>query len=89
MKLEGSWNCRLVPLSRRSSRRTGVWHYATTRTAANSSPEEIMRRLNRAYRLLIDYCASYRYTFREEDVARAYPAEQCVRRYAEGWFDGP
>jgi DnaJ-class molecular chaperone len=48
-----------------------------------------MKRLNWAYKLLTDYCAHYRYTFRGEDVARAYPEEECIRRYAHGWFDGP
>jgi DnaJ-class molecular chaperone len=63
--------------------------YHPDRGELDRGSEETMKRLNRAYRLLIDYCASYGYTFRDEDVARAYPNEQCVRRYAEGWFDGP
>ena len=45
--------------------------------------------LNRAFRLLTDYCPSYRYGFAEEDVHRAYPEEGVTERYARGWFGGP
>jgi DnaJ-class molecular chaperone len=45
--------------------------------------------LNRAFRLLSDYCAAYRYSFREPDVRRAYPEEEVTERYGRGWFDGP
>lgn len=48
-----------------------------------------MKKLNWAYKVLIDYCSCSRYTFRREDVARAYPEEEYIRRYAHGWFDGP
>jgi DnaJ-class molecular chaperone len=51
--------------------------------------EERMKRLNWAYEVLMDYCVRYKYTFREEDVARAYPEEEYLRRYVRGWFDGP
>ena len=51
--------------------------------------EERMKKLNWAYKLLMEYCAHYKYTFREEDIARAYPEEEYLRRYAYGWFDGP
>ena len=48
-----------------------------------------MKRLNEAYKLLMDYCARYKYTFDEEDVARAYPDEWYWKRYVCGWFDEP
>jgi len=48
----------------------------------------MMKRLNWAYRLLIEYCARYKYPFKEEDVDRAYPEERLMRRYGRGWFDG-
>jgi DnaJ-class molecular chaperone len=51
--------------------------------------QEKMKKLNWAHKLLTEYCNQYRYTFTEEDVARAYPEETYLRRYAYGWFDGP
>ena len=51
--------------------------------------DEMMKEINRAYRLLKDYCEHYRYTFSEEDVNRAYPGESYRRRYVNGWFQGP
>jgi curved DNA-binding protein CbpA len=56
--------------------------------AAGKETEEKMRRLNGAYKLLMDYCNNYNYSFREEDVARAYPHDEYLRRYYYGWFDG-
>ena len=49
--------------------------------------EEMMKQLNAAYKLLIDYCDSYSYSFREEDVAKAYPYEEHLRKFQHGWFD--
>ena len=48
--------------------------------------EETMKRLNWAYKLLMDYCNDYKYSFREKDVARTYPEEEYFRRYYHGWF---
>jgi hypothetical protein len=48
-----------------------------------------MKKLNRAYKLLLDYCTDYKYSFREEAVARTYPYEEYLRRFRDGWFDGP
>ena len=53
-----------------------------------SDAGEMMEKLNRAYKVLMDYCNDYRYTFREEDVARTYPYEEYLRRYNSAWFDG-
>lgn len=50
--------------------------------------EEAMKRLNWAYKLLEDYCRDYKYSFRQEDVARTYPHDEYLRRYYYGWFDG-
>ena len=50
--------------------------------------EETMKRLNEAYKLLTDYCSNYKYSFREEDVARTYPHDEYLRRYYYGWFEG-
>ena len=47
---------------------------------------ETMKRLNRAYEILVDYCSRYSYTFTREDVARTYVDEDYHRRYTYGWF---
>jgi hypothetical protein len=49
----------------------------------DSESGEMMKKLNRAYRLLLNYCACFHYTFREEDVARAYPKEEYLRRWRD------
>lgn len=66
-----------------------VRRYHPDVTQPNAEAEETTKRLNRSYRLLSDYCACYKYSFREEDVHRAYPEEESMKRYAQGWFDGP
>ena len=57
-------------------------------TEQNVEAEEMTKALNHAYKLLTEYCACYEYSFKEEDVDRAYPEEKLMRRYARGWFDG-
>ena len=53
-----------------------------------SPSEKMMKELNAAYKLLIDYCANYSYPFKEQDVARTYPHDEYLRRFYYGWFDG-
>ena len=55
----------------------------------SAEAEEKTSELNRAFQLLSEYCASYRYSFTEDDVRRAYPEEEVTERYARGWFAGP
>jgi hypothetical protein len=50
--------------------------------------DEIMKEINKAYELIMKYCAEYSYPFREEDVRRTYPHDEYVRKYHYGWFDG-
>jgi len=66
-----------------------AFRYHPDRHSNDPECKEKMKRLNQAYKLLTDYCGRYKYTFREEDVARTYPEEEYLRRYAYGWFDGP
>jgi DnaJ-class molecular chaperone len=49
--------------------------------------EELMKKLNQAYKLLMDYCADYKYSFREEDVAKTYPWEEDMTKWREKWFN--
>ncbi len=51
------------------------------------SDEEAMRKLNQAHKVLTDYCRDYRYSFRQEGVARTYPAEEYMRTWRERWYD--
>jgi DnaJ-class molecular chaperone len=54
----------------------------------NASDEDgIMKKINWAYRLLMEYCSNYKYSFREGDVARAYPEEEYLRNWRDNWFD--
>jgi DnaJ-class molecular chaperone len=48
---------------------------------------ETMKRLNRAYKLLMDYCENYKYSFSEEDVARTYPYDEYLRTFKDRWYN--
>ena len=47
-----------------------------------------VKKLNAAYKLLMDYCNNYKYSFREENVVRAYPHDEYLGKYYYGWFEG-
>lgn len=55
--------------------------------AGSSEHSDIMKKLNWAYRLLLQYCHDYRYTFTEEDVARTYFEAEEARKWKENWFN--
>lgn len=67
-----------------------AFHHHPDRSANEhgSGDEELMKKLNRAYKMLVDYTSRYKYSFKEEDVDRAYPDEEYLKRYVYGWFDG-
>jgi DnaJ-class molecular chaperone len=51
--------------------------------------EEIFRKINKANRILMSYCASYRYSFAEEDVKKVTGEafeEEHVRRFYEDFI---
>jgi len=48
---------------------------------------EMMKKLNRAYELLMEYCARYKYSFSKEAVARTYPYDEYLEKCRYGWFD--
>jgi len=50
--------------------------------------EEMMKKINEAYELIMKYCAEYSYSFGKEDVIRTYPHDEYLRKYHYGWFDG-
>ena len=62
-------------------------HHPDKRSGDESSEDEIMKKLNWAYKLLMDYCDNYKYSFREEDIARTYPEEEYMRNWRKNWFN--
>jgi DnaJ-class molecular chaperone len=54
---------------------------------AGEESAETMKRINRAYKLLTEYCDNYKYSFREEDIARTYPQEEYLRTFKDKWHD--
>jgi DnaJ-class molecular chaperone len=48
---------------------------------------ETMKKLNWAYKLIMDYCDNYKYSFREEDIARTYPDEEYLRTFKDRWYN--
>ena len=73
---------------KRAYRRMASQYHPDKSGGDKTENEEIMKRLNWAYKLLMDYCRDYKYTFSEDDVARTYPHEEYRRKYYYGWFDG-
>ena len=60
-------------------------HHPDKHGGAETGETEIMRRLNQAYKLITDYCADYKYSFRREDVARVYPEGEDYKKWHENW----
>jgi DnaJ-class molecular chaperone len=56
-------------------------------SATRKGTEETMKKLNWAYKLLIDYCDNYKYSFREEDIARTYPHDEYLRTFKDKWYN--
>jgi hypothetical protein len=69
-------------------RKKAFLYYPDKSSGENAQGEEMMKRLNQAYKLIMEYCSRYKYSFKEEDVDRAYPDDAYVRRYVYGWFEG-
>jgi len=66
-------------------RRLAHRHHPDKHDGDSQENDEMMKKLNIAYRLLLDYCADYKYNFDEEDVARNFPHEQDWRKWRESW----
>jgi hypothetical protein len=61
--------------------------YHPDKHSGGADETEVMKKLNWAYKLLMRYCDDYKYSFREEDIARTYPAEEYLRNYYKRFFD--
>ena len=62
-------------------------HHPDKLQGDDSAESETMKRLNWAYKLLTDYCDNYKYSFKEEDIARTYPHEEYLRTFKDKWYD--
>ncbi|MGD9143487.1 MAG: J domain-containing protein [Dehalococcoidia bacterium] len=62
-------------------------HHPDKPAEDDTREDETMKRLNLAYRLLLDYCNEYKYSFREEDVIRTYFYDEYMRTYKDRWFN--
>ena len=62
-------------------------HHPDKNDSTNEKSNEMMKKLNRAYKVLMDYCNEYRYSFRQEDVARVYPEEEDFKTWRDKWFN--
>jgi len=63
-------------------------YHPDVKTQVGAEDDDMMKQLNRAYELLLDYVNRYSYSFTEEDVIECYPDEELLRRFRDGWFDG-
>jgi DnaJ-class molecular chaperone len=72
---------------RSAYRRLAHRYHPDKHVVASEEDVERMKKLNRAYKVLMDYCTDYKYSFKEGDVARAYPYEEEMRKWRENWFD--
>jgi DnaJ-class molecular chaperone len=68
-------------------RRLAHRHHPDMHTNATEENDMIMKKLNWAYKLLLNYCADYKVSFGEEDVGRTYPYEEHMRKWRENWFN--
>jgi len=51
--------------------------------------EEMIKKINHAYEVIMGYCAGYRYSFREEDVkdiTMDKEFDEHLKRFYDGWL---
>jgi len=72
---------------RSTYRRLAKLHHPDKQHITGEKDAEKMKLLNRAYKILIDYCENYNYSFREEDIARTYSHEEYMRKRCDNWFN--
>jgi len=69
-------------------RKMAFRYHPDGKAQVGAEDDDMMKQLNWAYELLLDYVGKYSYPFTEEDVAKCYPDEELLRRFRDGWFDG-
>jgi DnaJ-class molecular chaperone len=68
-------------------RRLAHRYHPDKHDSAKEENDEMMKKLNRANKVLMDYRTGYKYSFKEEDVAKTYPDEEDWKKWRERWFD--
>ncbi len=86
-KLLGLGEAATLKEIRSAYRRLAHQHHPDKHDSADEENNEMMKKLNRAYKVLMDYCTDYKYSFREEAVAGTYPYEEDMRTWRENWFN--
>jgi len=86
-KVLGLGESALLNEIRSAYRRLAQRHHPDVHGNVGEKNEEVMKKLNRAYKILMDYCTDYRYSFKEEDVAKTYPYEEYLRNWREKWYN--
>lgn len=73
----------------KSAYRKMAFDYHPDKQGNSSNPEhdEMMKMINWAYKILTQYCHDFRYTFKQEDVARTYFYEEQERKWKDNWFN--
>ena len=62
-------------------------HHPDKHEGDDSTGSETMKQLNRAYKLIMDYCSEYKYSFREKDVAETFPYDEYLRTFKDRWYN--
>jgi len=66
-----------------------IYHPDACKEGKKKACEEMFKKVTRAYGLLMDYCAGYRYSFAEKDIKRnAVDREyyEHLKRFYDGWW---
>lgn len=72
---------------KKAYRRLAHRHHPDKQASATDENDVMMKKLNRAYKMLMDYCTDYKFSFKEEDIARTYPYEEYIRKWGKNWFN--
>jgi DnaJ-class molecular chaperone len=86
-KLLGLGEAATLKEIKRAYRTLAHRHHPDKLGGDDSTESETMKKLNWAYKLLMDYCDNYKYSFREEDIARTYPDEEYLRTFKDRWYN--
>lgn len=86
-KLLGLGEAATLKEIKRAYRTLAHRHHPDKLGGDDSTESETMKRLNWAYKLLMDCCDNYKYSFKEDDIARTYPYEEYLRTFKDRWYD--
>ena len=75
----------LKQMKRAYKRAANRYHPDKCRDSDRVKCAEMMKKVNKAYELITKYFTGYSYSFREEDVARAYPDDDYIWHSSGSW----